>query len=158
MGSEPIRVVRIDRPEMTDVPAPWTDQQRGQYLRRLLRLKGIDPDRFFRVAYYPLPRCWLVTQEAPPAPGGTAAPARSDEVFYRETIDQFRWPAHAACKALAAHSPHFARFGRKYELPPRPEEMTPADLASLLGGAPPAKGPPLAFNSEGGWRGEPSEN
>ncbi len=55
---------------------------------------------------------------------------------------------------MAAHSSYFASNGGDYELPPKPQELTPTDLAGALGGA--AKGFPAArFDSEGGWQADP---
>jgi hypothetical protein len=156
MLTQTTRVARIDRPELTDLPPAWTDRDRGLYLRLLLQMKGIDPARFYRVAYYPLARCWLLTQEPAPGPGDKPAAVPRDDVFYRQVIDQFRWTARSACAALAAHSSQFALFGCKYQLPAKPQELTPADLVHQLGG--PGSKPGLYFTSEGGWRLRSSEN
>lgn len=159
MSSQTTRVARVNRPEWIDLPAHWTSADRGQYLRLLLQLKGIDPNRLYRIAYHPQARCWLLTQEAEPepAPGRADTPAIRAEAFYRETLAQFRWVAHTACASLAARSLHFARFGCEYQLPPQAEEITPADLARWLGGPSSTGGAPADFNSEGGWHGDPSD-
>jgi hypothetical protein len=158
MATQPVRVARIDRNELLDLPAPWTNQERGQYLRFLLRLKGIDPDRLYRLAYHPLPRCWLLTQEAEPDRPPAPAVAQAEEHFYLQAIAQFHWTARVACAALASQSTQFARFGCSYQLPPKPQEMSPDDLAKSLGGSGPVSKPAPFFTSEGGWRVPPSEN
>jgi hypothetical protein len=162
MLTQPLHVARIDKSELFDLPAEWTDRERGQYLRLLLGFKGIDPDRFYHMAYYPLPRCWLLTQE--PAPdretetGYARDPEPAEERYYLQVIAQFRWTARVACSALAAQSRQFALFGCKYQLPPKPREMTPADLAQSLGGTGPEGKPLPFFTSEGGWQTPPSDN
>jgi hypothetical protein len=161
MVPELLRVARIDKPDLYDLPSEWTDRERGQYLRLLLRLKGIDPDRFYRTAYYPLPRCWLLTQElagVEPGPTDARGPGQAEERYYLQAMAQFRWTARVACAALASQSMHFARFGCKYQLPPRPQEMTPADLAQSLGGPGPQGQPAPFFTSEGGWQTPLSDN
>jgi len=155
------RVARINKQELTDMPAAWTDQERGQFLRLLLQFKGIDPHRFYTVVYYPERSCWLVSQE--PAGGrhttvGANLPGdKADEALYRRLRDEFRRTAVAAVAALAAHSPHLARHGGKYQLPPKLQEITPTDLLGMIGG-PGAGGPPVRFDTEGGWHSEPSDN
>ena len=158
MPTPPVRVARIDRKELLDLPPQWTNQERGQYLRFLLRLKGVDPDRFYRIAYYPLPRCWLLTQEAELDQTPATAAGQAEELFYLQILDQFRWTARVACAALASQSTHFARFGCSYQLPPEPEEISPADLAKSLGGSGSENKPAPFFTSEGGWKMPPSEN
>jgi hypothetical protein len=163
MGSEPLRVARIDRHELRDLPADWSERERGQYLRLLFQLKGIDPNRFYHVTYHPHPRCWLLTQEAQagksPPPGLCSCPGKADELFYRHAMTQLRLVSRTAWAALAAHSPHFARCGAKYQLPPASQEVTPGDLANLFGG-PAAAGPTRTyFDAEGGWQARrPSDN
>jgi hypothetical protein len=157
MLSEPPRVARVNQHELRELPADWSDSQRGEYLWSLLQLRGIDPNRFYHLSYHPLPRCWLLTQESA-AGGAGAAAGEAGEHFFRRVMSQFRWAARAACAALAAHSPTFARCGGKYELPPVGEEVTPGDLANLLGGTS-APGPAATrFDGEGGWQARPSEN
>src|SRR5207249_9967061 len=111
--TQPSRLARVNKRELADVPAAWTEPERGQYLRLLLRGKGIDPDRLFRVEYHPRRHCWLVIQDPPPSagfvprlsqPGHSAA----DAALYREVMNLFRRTAQAAFAALAAQSSHFA--------------------------------------------------
>jgi hypothetical protein len=161
MANQPHCVARVNRQELTDLPCEWNNPERGTYLRLLFQLKGIDPDRFYQVTYHPLPRCWLLTQEAAPGPtatGATTPTARAAEQFYLEALAEFRSKARAACAALAAHSLHFARFGCAYRLPEQAQELTPADLANQLGGSPPSGGTSFRFDNEGGWKSRPSEN
>ena len=150
------RLARIERGELADpgpdVPLP----ERGRHLRRLLESKGIDPGRFYRVEYFPSRHCWLVTQDEEP-PGAPARRAtrgpEADELFYVRAIADFQRVARAACAALAAHSMHFARFGRsKYELPEPERDVSLSDLVNLLGGG--DDQPPIHFDSEGRWREE----
>ncbi len=148
-GNEIRRVARIDKGHLAELPVAWTDQERGGYLQRLLRGQGLDPGRFFRSEYYPHHHCWLLIQEHDPAAADPAP--RSAAAFYRETIAELRRVARTACAALAARSLQFARCGGPYELPAVPQEILPGDLASLVG--PPAgEGPPVRFDSQGGWR------
>jgi hypothetical protein len=137
MSRQPEQVARINRHEVTDLPAEWNNQERGQYLRMLFRLKGIEPDRFYRVTYHPLSRCWVMIQEAAwtsTLREETPGSAQTAEQFYLQVLTEFRWKARVACAALAAHSLHFACFGRAYQLPEKPQELTPADLVNQLGG------------------------
>jgi len=155
------RLARLDKRELADIPLQWTKRERGQYLRRLLQFKGINPNSLYQVQYFPHRHCWLLTQEVDPAPApgsaGTHPPPQEDELFYLQALAEFRRTALAAFAAVAAQSPHFAQFGRPYQLPPEPQEMTPADLANLLGGSSEAGVPPR-FDSEGGWRSAPSHS
>ena len=155
MSEQSERVARINRHEVTDLPSEWNHQERGLYLRMLFRLKGIEPDHFYRVTYHPLSRCWVVIQEpawdsAPreETPGG----GQTAEQFYLQVLTEFRWKARAACAALAAHSLHFARFGRTYQLPEKPQELTPADLVNQLGGPLAVEDDSPRFDNEGGWQ------
>jgi hypothetical protein len=159
MSDEPTRrVARIDRHELADMPARWADPQRGRYLRRLLRARGIDTDRLYQVEYYPLRRCWLLTQvSGAGGPGRPRGPATTDAVFYLRARETLRRAARTACAALAAHSAHFAHFGCKYQLPAKPEAVTPATLADSLGGPGPGRAP-VRFDGEGGWQASPSDN
>jgi hypothetical protein len=153
-------VARIDKHELSEWPAEWSSRDRGQYLRLLLRLKGIDPERLYQTAYDPCRRCWVLTQLLEPAPGTSVDPPPSppDDAFFVQTLAVLRRTALSAFAALAAQSRHFACSGdRKYELPPKPEEVTPARLADLLGG-PDAGGPAVSFDGEGGWRGGARES
>jgi hypothetical protein len=153
------RVVRLNKHELTEMPAPWSNRERGQYLRMLLRFKGIDPDRLYQVDYYPRRHCWLLTQETEanptPPPSVSTPPGPGDEVFYVQAQAELRRAASTAFAALAAHSRHFASFGCDYRLPPRPQEVTPADLVHQMG-APDQRDAAVRFDSEGGWQAGPS--
>jgi len=46
-------VARINKHELAAMPASWSERERGQYLRVLLQLHGIDPDGIYRIEYYP---------------------------------------------------------------------------------------------------------
>lgn len=161
MANEPRRcVARVDKSELSELPAHWTDRERGRYLRRLLRRKGIEPDRLYRVEYFPKHLCWVLTQDTEPdEPAGPAAsfPAQADAAFYLHAVAEFRRTARAAFVNLAAHSSHFAFFGCPYQLPERPQETTPAALAQLLGESA-SPGATIRFDGEGGWRVRPSAN
>ena len=161
MANEPPRcVARVDKSELSELPGHWTDRERGRYLRRLLRRKGIEPDRLYRVEYFPKHLCWVLTQEAEPEePVGRAAgcAAQSDAAFYLHALAEFRRTARAAFANLAAHSSHFAFFGCAYQLPERPQETTPAALAQQLGESL-TPGSKIRFDGEGGWRVRPSVN
>jgi hypothetical protein len=154
MSNELRRVARINRHELSDLPPEWGNPERGRFFRRLLRCKGIDPDRYYQLTYHPLPGCWLLTQTADKhrVAGKAVASAQEEEQFYLHALAEFRYRARAACATLAAHSIHFARFGRPYKLPEKPEVLTPADLADQLGGPIACGGYPLQFDNEGGWR------
>jgi hypothetical protein len=135
------------------MPASWTTGERGQHLRLMLRRKGIDPDRLFTMEYYPQRGCWLLTQAAEPAksPESTrGAAALRPEAFYAQTAAELRRTAVVAFAALASQSPHVALLGRKYQLPPEPQLLTPADLVDLIGGD--ARHAAARFDSEGGWQ------
>lgn len=151
MPSEPRQhVTRIDRRDLADLPPEWTDQERGRHLRLLFQQRGIDPDRLFRLEYYPHRHCWVLIQDADPR-ADKLPPHQPDRMFYRQVTAEFR---RAALAALAAHGPHFLG---KFQLPPEPQELTPAKLIDLLGG-PGGDAAPVRFTSEGGWRASPSEN
>jgi hypothetical protein len=137
----------VDKQELADLPPSWSDAQRGQYLERLLRSKGIDPGRLFRVEYYPYHLCWLVYQEYTTTPGIERTPAATGTLI----LSEFRRTARSACTRAAAHSLQFARFGCKYRLPPAPEELTPADLVDQLGGIA-SRESAVRFDPEGGWQ------
>jgi hypothetical protein len=156
MANEPVtRWARLDKQELADLSAQGSDQERGRLLRRLLREKGIDPNRLYRVEYHPHRLCWLLTQET--APGGHSAPGMADDLFYLQALTELRRTARTAFAAVAARSSHFANFGRPYQLPtePEPQPLAPRDLANLLGGT---NAPPARFDSEGGWEPELSPN
>ncbi len=154
------RIVRIDRSEFADMPAGWTSTDRGQYLRMLLQLKGIDTARLYRVEYYPLRGCWVLTQEIePPRKRDRERSGRedSDAAFFLRAASEFRRSAVAAFAAQEGRSTHFAKNGAPYELPAKPQDLSAAELKDLLGK--PAKPPkPAQFNPEGGWRGDPLAN
>lgn len=146
------RVARINKDELTDLPAEWTNQERGQYLRFLLHLKGIDSRRLYRMEYYPRRRCWLLLQEVEPGrplfPAAPPSSGKADELFFLQTWIEFRRTARVAWSVLAARSSHYARNGCDYQLPTPPQELSPADLASMLSGTP---GADASFDAEGGW-------
>lgn len=153
-------VARIDRDELSGLPA-GTPSDRGGYLRRLLRGRGIDPDHLFRLEYHPRQRCWLATQDGEAAARPRHSPdrpaAKVNEQFYWQTMAELARTARAACAALAARSSQFAHHGRDYSLPEKPQELTPAQLRELLdlGGA---TSPDVQFDSQGGWRPAPQDD
>jgi hypothetical protein len=143
------RIARLNKHELDEVPAHWTRPERGHHLRRLLVVKGINPNRLYRVEYYPHRQCWLFTQEAEPGAAPPAPPALpsapADEAFYIQISLELR---RAALSALRHYR---SQFGGKYELPSKPQELTPADLVNLIGEA--GEGaPPVRFDGEGGWQ------
>src|SRR5262245_32202718 len=152
-NEHPPRVARVDRLELSDLPAGWSDRERGQYLRILLTGRGIDTARLFRVEYHPRRHCWLVLQEWE---AGRPSAGEDDDRFYVQAMTLFRRAGMAAWSALAAASPHFARFGHPYEPAGQSQALTPADLAKLLSG--PGGGSPVRFTGEGGWHIGPSGN
>jgi hypothetical protein len=154
MDQEPTRrIARLDKQELADMPSHWTDLERGQYLSLLLHLKGIDCRRLYWVEYHPRHQCWVVSQQ--PEADGTYA---SEPAFFDHAADQlclqtlveFRRTARLAWAALAARSPEFARHGSDYQLPEKPEELTPGELLSLLSDSD-VEPPPAEFDGEGGW-------
>jgi hypothetical protein len=158
MATEPVRrVIRLEKAEVSNMPAAWTEAERGQYLRLLLQCKGIDTGRLYRIEYYPDHRCWLVIQESGPGPLAGTPRRETDERFYRQTIAEFRRTARLAFATQAAHSPYFARFGRTYQAPSAAPALSPAEFARQLEVAQ-ASAAPVRFDGEGGWRVEPSEN
>jgi hypothetical protein len=151
------RVARLDKTELSGMPLHWTPRERGQFLRALFRQKGLDPDRLYQVEYHPRHGCWLLTQqfelaEQPAAPAAPP-PDQADELFYVRVTDEFRRTAQAAVGRGAAFLA--GRAGR-YELPEKAVELSPADLAILLGG-PSTNDPPVRFDGEGRWRTPRSE-
>jgi hypothetical protein len=143
------RLARVEKQELGEFPASWTDAERGRQLQLLLQRRGIDPGRLFRVEYYPHRFCWLVIQEPMARSTAASEPQPSDAPFYAQLLAEFRRSACSAYARAAAHSLQFARFGCKYELPPEPKEITPADLADQLGGPAAAT---ARFDPEGGWQ------
>jgi hypothetical protein len=141
------RVARLNKQELDDMPAPWTRRERGHHLRRLLADRGIDPNRLYRVEYFPHRACWLFTQDAEPRSSSPvpAPAAPSDEAFYLQISLELR---RSALSALARHR---AMFGTKYQLPPEPQELSPADLVSLIGKAGEGQRS-VRFDGEGGWQ------
>jgi hypothetical protein len=151
MPGEPSqRVARIDKRELADLPSQWTGDERGQYLRLLLRRRGIDLNRFYRVQYYPHHTCWLVTQDIGPGQPAAGTPAtQTDTALYARLVDEFRRTAVTAIARLSGQSPSLSAQGGRYELPPKPQELTPAELAKLIGGYP-GDGASVRFDGEGG--------
>ena len=158
MANEPHqRIARIDKSDLADLPADGTEQERGRWLRLLLRQRGIDPHRLFRVEYYPHYHRWLVIQEAEPGAAARPTPPQPESLFYRHVMAELRRAALTAFASQAARSVHFASHGSPYQLPPKPQELTPAKLVDLLGG--PQDGPDdVRFTGEGGWHIKPSED
>jgi hypothetical protein len=154
------RMARLERRELTEIPSHWSKEERGRYLWRLLRNKGVDPSRLFTAEYFPYRQCWLLTQEIEHGPQqraiAPAPPGEASLLFYTQVSTELRRTALAAFAAAAARSPHFARFGCKYQLPPKPQETTAAELACLLG-EPADQDGHIRFTSEGGWRIAPLE-
>jgi len=150
-------MARLEKREILDVPPFWTKQERGQHLWCLLQDRGVDPSRFYTVEYFPYRHCWLLTQEkrVPEKKRSDQGPpsGQASESFYVRALAELRRTARSAFGAVAARSLHFARFGCKYELPAKPQEITPADLAQQLGGLG-GNRPGVRFDNEGGWRAE----
>src|SRR5437868_5792307 len=161
MPNEPIRrMARLEKHELSEIPSRWSKEERGRYLWRLLRDKGIDPGRLYMVEYFPYRQCWLLTQEIEhglqPRPIAIAPPRNTGLLFYIQVNAELRRTALAAFAAVAGRSVHFARFGCKYQLPPKPQETTPADLMRSLGGQVDGEGR-IRFTNEGGWQIAPVE-
>lgn len=154
-------MARLEKRELTEMPSHWSKEERGQYLWRLLRDKGVDPGRLYSVEYFPYRQCWLLTQEsesrAPARPIGGALSSEAGRDFYSQVSTELRRTALAAFAVAAARSTHFASFGCPYQLPPKPQETTPADLVRALGG-PNDQGLRVRFTSEGGWQVESPKN
>ena len=140
-------VARLDREELTALASLGSNRDRGRLLLRLLRLRGINPDRLYQVSYYPHRRCWLFTQELGPRAAPPASASQGDEAFFAQLSMELRRTALAACAAPPPRDRPTARC----ELPPTPLEMTPADLAELIGGGGPSPSA-VRFDSEGGWQ------
>ncbi len=155
------RVARIDRQELTDLPANWSNEERGQYLRVLLKRKGVDVNRLYRLEYYPYHYCWLMLQEQRGEELAVDTDERPQEAadaeFYSRMMAEFRRTAMSAMAALAARAPHFVRHGGKYQLPSPPRELTSRELEEMLGGAEQDRFS-ISFDTEGGWQFGPSEN
>jgi hypothetical protein len=151
------RVARIEKADLAGLPPQWTPRERGQYLRGLLRQKGVDPDQLYQVEYHPRHSCWLLIQQTEPVdqPAAPAAvpPSQSDELFYVRVTDELR---RTALAALGTRSVYFAHGAGRYELPEKAEEISPAELMNQLGG-PCAGDPPVRFDAEGRWRAPRSE-
>jgi hypothetical protein len=158
--SEPVRkVARLDKGTVSEFPPEMSFPERGRSLRALLRGQGIDPERLYFIEYYPRHHCWLLTQGGEPeqrqAPVVRLAPAgKSDEAFYLELMTALQRAARVACAAMAASSTQYARSGGTYRLPEKPQELTTAELAELLGDAD-VGDRSIQFDSEGRWRSEP---
>jgi hypothetical protein len=126
----------------------------------LLRDKGVDPGLLYTVEYFPYRQCWLLTQECEPGRQtrpAALAPPQGGLSFYTQLSTELRRTALAAFAAAASRSAHFAHFGCKYQLPPKPQETTPADLVRSLGGRIDEEAR-VRFTTEGGWQAEPQEN
>jgi hypothetical protein len=154
MENEPRRhVVRIDRAELAGLGGDLAPAARGRWLRQLLCGKGIDPDRLYLVEYYPAHHCWLLTQDEGPRSDPPPSGDRADTLFYVRVMTEFQQVARSACRALAANSPHFARFGRKFQPPEPARELPLSDLVDQLGGGGDAT-TSVRFDSEGRWHSE----
>jgi hypothetical protein len=148
-------IARINGADLVDLPADWSTAEKGAYLRLLLRSKGIDANRWYRVEYFPERRCWLLIQERAAAPNSTA-PVADDADFFVQTYTILRRTARSAYAAAVARSMYFARHGRPYELPARPQQVSSTDVAAWLGPAEPARR--VRFDGEGCWSGDVSPN
>src|SRR5438270_12832601 len=143
-------VAQLDKHELTGMPAEWTEPERGRHLRRLLRDRGIDPDRLYLLSYHPRHRCWLFHQRPPQGPA--AVGGVGDGLFFTRLGAELRRTARLAWAAQHAGRTEPRAAG----LPGKALETTPSDLASLLGGA--SAGPSVRFDAEGGWRTGPSNH
>jgi hypothetical protein len=149
------RLARLEKRELAEIPSHWSKAEQGEYLWRLFRDKGVDPGRLYTVEYFPHRQCWLLTQDIDAGtqlrPIASAPPSDAGLRFYIQVSTELRRTALAAFAAVAGRSVHFARFGSNYELPPKPQETTPADLVRLLGGQR-ENDTRVRFTSEGGWQ------
>jgi hypothetical protein len=158
--SQPVRkVARLDKGAVSDFPPDMSLQERGHSLRALLRGQGIDPERLYLIEYYPRHHCWLLTQGGEPeqrqAPVVEFTPAgQSNEALYLELMTALQRAARVACAAMAASSTQDVRSGGTYRLPEKPQELTTAELAELLGDTD-VGDRSIQFDSEGRWRTEP---
>src|SRR5438270_1623489 len=121
MPNESIRrMARLEKHELSEIPSHWSKEERGRYLWRLLRDKGIDPGRLYTVEYFPYRQCWLLTQEIEQGPHqrpiAMAPPCKGGLHFYTQVSTELRRMALSAFAAAAARSAHFARFGCDYQL------------------------------------------
>jgi hypothetical protein len=139
------RVARLNKQELDDMPAPWTRRERGHHLRRLLVAKGIDPNRLYRLEFYPHRACWLFTQDAEPGSPASSPSAQTDEAFYLQIRQEL---SRAARSALGSSG---TLFGARSQLPPEPQELTPSDLLNLIGDDAPIDSR-VRFDGEGGWQ------
>jgi hypothetical protein len=150
MEHDPVkRVARLDRWEVVALPTQWTDEDKGQQLRLLLRERGIDPNRLYLLTYHPRHHCWLFTQRCA-EPGSVVTAGKPDDVFYRQLAGELRRTARAA---TLSQGPWWA----PYRLPDVPEAVTPAELAMELS-ATGEPNPAVRFTREGGWHTDPSAN
>ena len=97
----------------------------------------------------------MLIQERAAAPNSTA-PVAEDADFFVQTCTILRRTARSAYAAAAARSMHFARHGRPYELPARPQQVSSTDVAAWLG--PTEPGRRVRFDGEGRWSSDASPN
>lgn len=149
------RLARLEKRELSEIPSFWSREEQGRYLWRLFRAKGVDPARLYTVEYFPHRQCWLLTQEIVPGPRSQpialAPRGKANLLFYNQVCTELRRAAVSAFAIAATRSVHFARFGCHYQLPPKPQETTPADLVRALGG-PADPETCIRFTNEGGWQ------
>jgi hypothetical protein len=153
MTHEPSRrVARLDRHELIDLLGLSSDADRGRHLWRLLQERGIEPGRLYLAEYHSRRGCWVLSQQAEPnSPSPAAAPSGPAAAeFYTQTVAWLRWVARRAAAVPTAPS---YRLGT----PEGSHEMSPAELAELLGGPAP-DAPGVRFDAEGGWQADVSEN
>jgi hypothetical protein len=150
MEHEPLkRVARLDRWEVAALPTQWTDEEKGQQLRLLLRERGIDPNRLYILTYHPRHHCWLFMQRCPESPVA-AAVGKPDDVFYRQLAAELRRTARVASLSQGP-------WRVPYRLPDAPETLTPTELATELSAAGKLHSA-VRFTREGGWHNGPSDN
>jgi hypothetical protein len=152
MEHEPVkRVARLDRWEVVALPTQWTDEEKGQQLRLLLRERGIDPNRLYFLTYHPRHHCWLFTQRCPESTAHSVKPAaKPDDIFYRQLTTELRRTARVASATQGT-------WWVPYRLPEVPEALTPSELATALSAAGDLHAA-VRFTREGGWHTGPSEN
>src|SRR5881398_1522359 len=95
MPNEPSRrMARLERHELSEIPSHWSKMERGQYVWRLLRDKGIDPGRLYTVEYFPYRQCWLLTQDIEqgpqPRPIAIAPRGKAGLLFYTQVTTELR--------------------------------------------------------------------